>query len=211
MTATAEPIATVQDLQKRYGPLEAVRGLSFDLQPGEIFGLLGPNGAGKTTTVEIMEGLRVYDGGSVRVLGFDPWKQARALKERIGAALQNTILPDKIFPREALAHYAGFYSHPAPVDGLLSRFGLTESETRPTTPSLAGRNSASRLPWRWSTIPTWCFWTNRRRGSMPRCGAICTTSSPAYAPTARPFCLPPTTLRRRSVSATAWPLLPRAC
>jgi len=118
------PIAAVSGLVKRYRDVQAVAGLSFDLRPGEIFGLLGPNGAGKTTTIEIMEGLRPYDAGTVRVLGLDPWRQSLDLKQRIGAALQNTILPDKIRVEEALRLYAGFYDRPASVPGLLDRFDL---------------------------------------------------------------------------------------
>jgi ABC-2 type transport system ATP-binding protein len=118
------PIATVNSLRKRYKNVEAVRDLSFDLRPGEIFGLLGPNGAGKTTTLEIMEGLRPCDAGEVRVLGLDPWKQSMELKQRIGAALQETNLPDKIRVAEALSLYAGFYSRKADLNTLLDRFDL---------------------------------------------------------------------------------------
>jgi ABC-2 type transport system ATP-binding protein len=123
---TGENAATVAGLQKRYQEVEAVRGLTFALRRGEIFGLLGPNGAGKTTTVEIMEGLRAYDGGVVRVLGLDPWRQSLALKQRIGAALQDTQMPDKIRVIEALRLYAGFYQRQADIEGLLARFDLAE-------------------------------------------------------------------------------------
>lgn len=116
----------VEGLRKRYHDVDAVRGLSFNLRSGEIFGLLGPNGAGKTTTVEIMEGLRPYDAGTVRVLGMDPWRQSLALKQRIGAALQDTRLPDKIRVVEALNLYAGFYERRADIQNLLDRFDLTE-------------------------------------------------------------------------------------
>ena len=123
---TTKTIASVRDLRKQYKDVEAVRGISFDLQKGEIFGLLGPNGAGKTTTIEIMEGLRAYDGGSASVLGMDPWRQSIALKQRIGAALQDTVLPDKIKVGEALSLYAGFYDRRANLPDLLARFDLTE-------------------------------------------------------------------------------------
>src|ERR1035438_5100905 len=89
MSATS-PAISVQGLKKSYGEVEAVRGIDFEIQPGEVFGLLGPNGAGKTTTVEILEGLRPRTGGQVAVLGFDPDKQRQRLKDRIGVCLQAT-------------------------------------------------------------------------------------------------------------------------
>ena len=87
---------SVNGLKKSYGPVEAVKGIDFEVFEGEVFGLLGPNGAGKTTTVEILEGLRPRTGGEARVLGFDPERQTRQLKDRIGVCLQATNLPEKI-------------------------------------------------------------------------------------------------------------------
>jgi len=113
-------------LTKRYGSFEAVRGIDFEVPPGEVFGLLGPNGAGKTTTVEILEGLRSRTSGKVAVLGFDPAVQVRALKERIGVCLQATNLPDKITVREALEFFASFYPRPASPRELLERLQLWE-------------------------------------------------------------------------------------
>src|SRR5580765_1649436 len=97
------PSVHVRTLTKTYGTFEAVKGVDFDIFPGEVFGLLGPNGAGKTTTVEILEGLRPRSGGDVSVLGFDPDRQKQTLKDRIGVCLQATNLPDKIKVNEALA------------------------------------------------------------------------------------------------------------
>src|ERR1700761_6172979 len=85
-----EPVIQVENLIKRYGELEAVRGVSFSVNEGEVFGLLGPNGAGKTTTIEILEGLRNLDGGRVSVCGLDPQRESTKLKSEIGAALQST-------------------------------------------------------------------------------------------------------------------------
>src|SRR3954454_15916030 len=82
------PAISVHDLRKAYGEFEAVRGLDFRVEQGEVFGLLGPNGAGKTTTVEILEGYRERTGGEVSVLGLDPGRRARALRERVGIVLQ---------------------------------------------------------------------------------------------------------------------------
>ena len=119
-------LVSVQHLHKHYGDLAAVRDLSFDILQGEVFGLLGPNGAGKTTTIEIIEGLRQPDSGSVRVCGLDPAQESMTLKERIGAQLQSTVLPDKVRVDEALHLFAGFYRRSASVHLLLERFGLLE-------------------------------------------------------------------------------------
>jgi ABC-2 type transport system ATP-binding protein len=120
------PILEVRDLSKRYGSVEALRGVSFSVEEGEVFGLLGPNGAGKTTTVEILEGLRTADGGSVSVCGLDPQKDGEALKHRIGAALQSTSLPDKLRVSEALHLFASFYRQRRDPRELLKRFGLED-------------------------------------------------------------------------------------
>src|SRR5580698_807999 len=114
----------VAGLRKSYDAFEAVRGIDFDVAPGEVFGLLGPNGAGKTTTVEILEGLRPRTAGHVRVLGYDPASDTRAIKDRIGVCLQSTNLPDKITVRESLALFAAFYSRNTDCDKLLERLQL---------------------------------------------------------------------------------------
>jgi ABC-2 type transport system ATP-binding protein len=121
-----EPVIRVEGLTKRYGDVEAVRGISFEVAAGEVFGLLGPNGAGKTTTVEILEGLRTRTGGSVAVLGFDPEAQSRELKNRIGVSLQSTNLPEKIRVAEAVELFASFYSRPGNGEALLERLQLRE-------------------------------------------------------------------------------------
>jgi len=122
----ASPILQVENLVKRYGDVEAVRGVSFAVEEGEVFGLLGPNGAGKTTTVEILEGLRTPDGGRVSVCGLDPQQNPEALKHEIGAALQSTSLPDKLRVMEALRLFASFYKRRRNPEELLDRFGLKE-------------------------------------------------------------------------------------
>src|SRR2546423_4445976 len=99
----------VDNLKKSYGPVEAVRGISFEVRSGEIYGLLGPNGAGKTSTIECIIGLRAPDAGSVTVCELDVLRYPRQVKERIGVTLQATSLPDKISPREALKLFASFY------------------------------------------------------------------------------------------------------
>src|SRR3984893_17052238 len=117
---------SVQGLKKSYGDVHAVKGIDFEIQPGEVFGLLGPNGAGKTTTVEILEGLRPRTGGQVTVLGFDPDRQRQQLKDRIGVCLQATNLPEKIRVREAMQVFASFYSRHVDLNKLLQRLQLEE-------------------------------------------------------------------------------------
>jgi ABC-2 type transport system ATP-binding protein len=116
----------VRDLSKRYGGVEAVRGVSFTIEAGEIFGLLGPNGAGKTTTIECLVGLREPDAGELQVCGLDVRKEPRAVKQKIGVALQSTALQDKITPREALRLFGSFYRERVAPEALLERFALTE-------------------------------------------------------------------------------------
>jgi ABC-2 type transport system ATP-binding protein len=120
------PAIRVEGLRKAYGQFEAVRGIDFDVAPGEVFGLLGPNGAGKTTTVEILEGLRPRSAGKVTVLGFDPAADTMAVKDRIGVSLQATNLPEKIRVVEAAELFAAFYSRSSDIAALLKRLQLWE-------------------------------------------------------------------------------------
>jgi ABC-2 type transport system ATP-binding protein len=121
----------VKDLVKRYGDVEAVRGVSFEVSGGEIFGLLGPNGAGKTSTVECVVGLRRPDGGSIRLCDMDALQQPERVKQRVGVALQSTALQDKITPREALRLFGSFYRNRADVNQLIDRFALGEKADSP--------------------------------------------------------------------------------
>jgi len=121
-----EPIIQVEGLYKNYGAVAALRGVSFAVEEGEVFGLLGPNGAGKTTTVEILEGMRTADKGLARVGSLDPQKSGMQFKERIGAVLQSTSLPDKLRVKEAIDLFAQFYQRRADTDKLLHRFQLDE-------------------------------------------------------------------------------------
>ena len=120
------PIIEVHNLTKNYGAVKALRGVSFEVQEGEVFGLLGPNGAGKTSTVEILEGLRPPDGGIVSVCGLDPQSPGSAFKQEIGAVLQSTALPDKLRVGEAISMFASFYKRRRDPAALLKRFGLEE-------------------------------------------------------------------------------------
>jgi ABC-2 type transport system ATP-binding protein len=116
----------VEELRKSYGDHEAVRGISFRINEGEVFGLLGPNGAGKTTTVEILEGYRERDGGRVDVFGFDPARAELEYRERIGVVLQQSQLWANLTVRETHRLFAGYYKQPRDVDEVVELVGLGE-------------------------------------------------------------------------------------
>ncbi len=120
----AGAVIEVVHLHKTYGETVAVDDVSFTVGAGEIFGILGRNGAGKTTTVECITGLRAPNGGSIRVLGFDPRRDGRELHELVGVQLQHSALPDRIRVREAVELYASFYRRPADGRELLTMLGL---------------------------------------------------------------------------------------
>jgi ABC-2 type transport system ATP-binding protein len=122
-------IVEVQELRKQYDPPKgvlAVDGVSFEIAAGEIFGLLGPNGAGKTTTVEILEGYRSRDGGSVTVLGEDPAEAGREWREHIGVVLQSSSLYETLTVSENLALFAGYFTRPRKVDEVVELVGLED-------------------------------------------------------------------------------------
>jgi ABC-2 type transport system ATP-binding protein len=123
---TASPAIRVDTLRTTYGGYEALRGISFEIQQGEVFGLLGPNGAGKTTTVEILEGYRRPDGGEVAVLGENPQRATRGWRERIGVVLQSSSLYPNLTVEESLSLFAGYYSRPRDVAEVIDLVGLEE-------------------------------------------------------------------------------------
>ena len=121
----------VKGLKKSYGDVHAVRGVDLEIAQGEIFSLLGPNGAGKTTTVEILEGFRTRDSGSVSVLGFDPQTrghQSREWRNRIGIVLQSSADAGDLTVVETIDHFSGYYSNPRNVDEVIHSVGLVEKE-----------------------------------------------------------------------------------
>lgn len=119
-------VITVDGLHKRYGTKVAVDDASFSVEEGEIFGIFGPNGAGKTTTVECLQGLRIPDRGTMRVLGFDPLTQTRQLRPLIGAQLQASALPGRMRVAESLTLFAAFAPNPVDINALLVRWQLDE-------------------------------------------------------------------------------------
>ena len=126
-TGGAEPAIAVRGLVKRYGGRAVVDGVDLEVGRGELVALLGPNGAGKTTTVETIEGYRRPDGGEVRVLGLDPFREGAALRARIGLMLQGGGIQPLATPRELLRLYAGFHADPEDPEALLERVGLAEA------------------------------------------------------------------------------------
>ncbi len=121
-----EPAIEVRGLRKSYGQVEAVRGIDLSVSKGEVFALLGPNGAGKTTTVEILEGHRDRSAGDVSVFGYDPGRNDRALKRRIGIVLQSTSVEPYLSVEETINLFRGYYPHPLPLEQILEAIGLRE-------------------------------------------------------------------------------------
>jgi ABC-2 type transport system ATP-binding protein len=122
----------VKGLKKSYGDVHAIRGVDLEIEQGEIFSLLGPNGAGKTTTVEILEGFRTRDAGTVSVLGFDPQSrghQSREWRNRIGIVLQSSADAGDLTVLETIEHFSGYYSNPRKVDEVIYAVGLVEKES----------------------------------------------------------------------------------
>jgi len=117
----------VSFLKKYYGDIKAVDGITFSVNPGEVFALLGPNGAGKTTAIEIMEGLRKRDEGDVKVLGLDPWKEGPKLHKKIGVIPQDFTFFEKATPREAIIYYSDLFGVKTNLDQLLKEVLLEDS------------------------------------------------------------------------------------
>ena len=201
------PAIQCHDLRKTYdGKVEAVRGLTLEIQAGECFGLLGPNGAGKTTTIEILEGLLEPTSGQVTILG-QTWKEnARELREAMGISLQETRLSEKLSVLEPSELFAGFYRQPRAPREVLEQMQL---KRRPTPGSASFRErSASALPWllRWWAILKFFFLTSRPPALTLKAGASCGTLFATFSKRAERFSSQRTIWTKPSACATAWPL-----
>lgn len=124
LNSERSPMIVVEGLHRSYGKIEAVRGVSFSIPEGSVWGLLGPNGAGKTSIIEMIEGLRHPDSGTITVQGLDPFRDARRVRSLIGGQLQTISIPDKLRVEEAVKLFAAFYEQPMPRQELLELVGL---------------------------------------------------------------------------------------
>src|SRR5947208_2988891 len=136
MTVTEPPIA-VRSLTKSYGARAVLHGIDLEVAAGEVLALLGPNGAGKTTTIEILEGYREPSTGTVRVLGFDPWRHPVELRRRTGVVLQECGFPDHLRVRELIEAWRAYYPNPRSTAELLALVELTD-ESRTLVRRLSG-------------------------------------------------------------------------
>jgi ABC-2 type transport system ATP-binding protein len=132
----------VKDLTKTYGNLVAVDKVNFTIQEGEIFGFLGPNGAGKTTTIEMIEGLRRPDAGSIQVCEIDMTKGADKIKEIIGVQLQSTSVYEKIRVAEVIDLFGGYYQKSLPTADILQEISLDEKRIVLSNPFPEDRSNA---------------------------------------------------------------------
>ncbi|MBC7518229.1 MAG: ABC transporter ATP-binding protein [Microbacteriaceae bacterium] len=137
--AHADPVVSVRNLQKSYGSVTALTGVTFEIQRGETFALLGPNGAGKSTTIEILEGYRDRTGGDARVLGIDPQKGGVAWKARLGIVLQSTGEIGNATVREQLSHFACYYPNPRSVEEVIAAVSLDGHESKRIRALLGGQ------------------------------------------------------------------------
>jgi ABC-2 type transport system ATP-binding protein len=137
--AATDSVVSIRGLRKSYGDREAVRGIDLEIRRGEIFAFLGPNGAGKTTTVEILEGFRQASGGTVQVLGQDPWGAPPSWRAQIGIVLQESEAEPGLTVRECLELYAGYYPHPLGVDDALALVDLADQAQQRATALSGGQ------------------------------------------------------------------------
>jgi ABC-2 type transport system ATP-binding protein len=134
-----ENIIEVNNLEKKYGDVNAVNGISFSVEKGEVFGILGPNGAGKTTTVEMIEGLRKPNSGTINVCNIDALKEPQRIKEIIGVQLQATSLYDNIRVKEAIELFGSYYKNSLPAEQIMEEVSLMEKKNSPVSKLSGGQ------------------------------------------------------------------------
>jgi ABC-2 type transport system ATP-binding protein len=166
----------VAGLTMSYGERAVLRGVDFEVQAGEVFCLLGPNGAGKTTTVEILEGFRQRSGGSVRVLGLDPQKQATRLRERIGMVLQECGFPRQARVGELIESWRGYYASPRPLAELLQVVELTQDRNTPVKKLSGGQRRRLDLALALAGDPDLIFLDEPTTGFDPESRHRCLTA-----------------------------------
>jgi ABC-2 type transport system ATP-binding protein len=182
-------VIEVSDLQKGYGSVRAVDGVSFSIEPGEFFGILGPNGAGKTTTLEIIEGLREPDRGQTLLFGKSSWPRDTRLLRRIGVQLQTSAFFERLTAREQLSTFAALYGVPdSRVGDMLELVGLTEQGDTLTDRLSGARCSVCRSPAHSSTTQSWSSSTSRRQVSTRRPAANSGICSGPSTRTVAPSC-----------------------
>ena len=164
-------VISVTGLRKRYGNVEAVRGIDLAVQRGEVFAFLGPNGAGKTTTVEMLEGYRQRDAGDIRVLGADPGHATLPWRARIGLVLQTSHMPPELTVRELVERYARYYPRPRDVGETIDHVGLATRRRPGPARCRAGSCASLTLPSPWWATRICCSWTSRPPGSTRPPGA----------------------------------------
>jgi ABC-2 type transport system ATP-binding protein len=158
----------VHELSKRYGSVEALRGASFEVATGEIFGLLGPNGSGKTTALECILGLRSPDSGSISIAGVDALARPREARRQVGAQIQAATLQDRLTPTRALGLFASFYDDHAATGGLLDRFGLAGKANAPFQSLSAGQRQSLFLALAFVSNPSVVILDEPTAGLDPR-------------------------------------------
>ena len=134
-----ENIIEVNNLEKKYGDVNAVNGISFSVEKGEVFGILGPNGAGKTTTVEMIEGLRKPNSGTINVCNIDALKEPQRIKEIIGVQLQATSLYDNIRVKEAIELFGSYYKNSLPAEQIMEEVSLMDKKNSPVSKLSGGQ------------------------------------------------------------------------
>ena len=199
-----ERVIEVEELRKSYGDVEAVAGIGFHVDRGEVFAFLGPNGAGKTTTTEILEGYRTRSGGTVSVLGFDPAERSPEFRRRIGIVLQSTGIDPYLTVHETVEMYSGYYEHPRDVDEVIDLVGLAEKRTTRVNKLSGGQQRRLDVAIALAGDPELLFLDEPTTGFDPSARRNAWEIVKNLTRSARRCSSPPTSWTRRST----WPIAP---